>query len=183
MCFCKGKRAWHHHAWHGVEHFKSRFVNLKPTIFPLRSFPLLTESHPPPGWLFPTQRPMGIQQLGLTDRRIILVMAQFVTVQSSRPLNTFKHVRSSKKGEPRNLCVHVICHRTLDDSIRGQLLHRPAMHVCIYTQTITNDGRWWRPVHSLAILKGSQSGISDAFFFFFFGLVTGHVPARERRGL
>lgn len=78
------------------------------------SFPFLTKCHPLPVWLFATQRPMGIQQVRLTERRIIPVMAQFVTVQSSRPLNTFKHVTSSRREEARNLfMLSVITHRMI----------------------------------------------------------------------
>lgn len=45
-----------------------------------------------------------IQQLGLTDRRIIRVMAQFVTLQSSRPLNMFKQVKLAQAKSYLNLC-------------------------------------------------------------------------------
>lgn len=38
-----------------------------------------------------------IQHVELTERRIILVIARFVTMQSSRPLFTFKHVKSPSK--------------------------------------------------------------------------------------
>lgn len=43
----------------------------------------------------------AIQHLELTDRRIILVIARFVTMQSSRPLYMFKQVKSpSKRAAP-----------------------------------------------------------------------------------
>lgn len=43
----------------------------------------------------------AIQHLELTDRRIILVIAWFVTMQSSRPLYMFKQVKSpSKRAAP-----------------------------------------------------------------------------------
>lgn len=54
-----------------------------------------------------------IQQPSLTDRRIILVMAQFVTLQSSRPLNKFKQVKSTR-AKPRVVLISAICHHMLE---------------------------------------------------------------------
>lgn len=54
-----------------------------------------------------------IQQLGLTDRRIIHVMARFVALQSSRPLNMFKQVKFAQ-AKPRVILIYAICHHMLE---------------------------------------------------------------------
>lgn len=114
----------HHHAWQGIEQFKSKFMSLKPTFFP----------HQVPSTACVTVPDAA------SDRD--------TTTQTDRPENypcngpvchcaiitAIKHVQTcyiQKREEARNLSVHVICHHTLDDKICSELLEQ-AMHVCIY---------------------------------------------------
>ena len=68
-----------------------------------------------------------IQHLKLTDRRIILIIARFVTMQSSRPLYMSKQVKSlSERAEARVFLflIYVICHHMLQlIKIRAELFY------------------------------------------------------------
>lgn len=136
-------------------------MNLKLTHFWLQSFSFLTKSHPPPMWTFSMQHPTWIQQLRLTDRRIILVMAQFVTLQSSRPLNMFKHIRSREgRAEKSLLSCYLSSHagwwnpwQTFKTGWQCMLNYK--------------DYEWEKMMITcpyFGYLKWSQSNITDAFF-------------------
>lgn len=76
-----------------------------------------------------------IQHPELTDRRIILVIAGFVTVQSSRPLYVFKHVKSLSRPSQElfdlNLC-YLSSHAGADhnQNCRFQYSIKHGSHLC-----------------------------------------------------
>lgn len=92
--YCKAVDVWctvGHHWWFNNHHSESLFTIITTSPFESTLFSRLKAK------LHTICNTVSdVMQLRLMERRIALVMAQFVTVHSSQPLNMFKQFKSNK---------------------------------------------------------------------------------------